>query len=373
MPHATFARLGALVVTITCLLAACTGASTRPPAVGFDPEQADAALAEYAGLVADVDQVRAIVVAQGDEIVYERYFGSTADRHWGVQSVTKSVVSMLIGIAIEEGLTGPLDAPLGELLPDDAGAMSPEVAGTTLRHLLTMTAGLPSGAQAPAPSFTATDHWVRDILRHPESPPGSGFVYSNGTSHLLTAILQRATGTTALEYARTRLFTPLGIDTTPAMDGVIASEEALQAFENAGFAWPTDPQGVNTGWWGLKLLPRDLLKLGQLYLAGGRWGGEQLVAESWVKESTSWQVPADGSADGIDGYGYQWWVGTVDGDVGFLAMGFGGQLIWVVPPRDLVVVASTEVRFDDATSRGVDLGVLVSILEDVVVSQFEQS
>jgi CubicO group peptidase (beta-lactamase class C family) len=189
--------------------------------------------------------------------------------------VTKSVVSTLVGIALDEGLTGSVDDRLGQLLPGYADVMSPAVARITLRQLHTMTAGFPRGVQAQAPAFTRSADWVRTILTNPESAPGERFLYSNGTSRLLVAVVQEATGMSALEFARSRLFDPLGIDTRPAMRRVATPgrlAEALAAYQESGFSWPRDPQGVSTGWWGLKLLPRDMATLGQLFLAGRALG-----------------------------------------------------------------------------------------------------
>ena len=211
---------------------------------------------------------------------------------------------------------------------------------------------------------------MREILTHPESPPGGDFLYSNGTSHLLAAILEEATGSSALAYARSRLFEPLGIDTHPALTVPPSDKlaESFAAYDRAGFAWPVDPQGVSTGWWGIKFRPRDMLKLGQVFLANGSWEGKQVVPADWIGEATTQQVPAEVLGDG---YGYQWWTGTVDGDEAFRAMGYGGQLIEVVPDRHLVVVAATELRSDDINSRGIDQIVLQTIIEDAIVSRFD--
>jgi CubicO group peptidase (beta-lactamase class C family) len=365
-------RLVLLFVVFSCLLLpACTGA--KPPEQKSsipDREKIAAAIAGHADVIFDFDQVRAIVAATDDRIVFEQYYGTDQDAYRGVQSVTKSVVSTLVGIALSEGLIGSLDDTLTQLLPSYADVMSPAVAGTTLRQLLTMTAGFPGGGEAAGPAFIRSEDWVREILRNPESPPEERFLYSNGTSHLLAALLEEATGTSALDFARSRLFGPLGIDTRPAFRRVVAQErqaEDLAAYESAGFAWPVDPQGVSTGWWGIKLRPRDMVKLGQLFLAGGRWRGQQVVPADWVDQATTQQVAADELGDG---YGYQWWTATVDGDEAFRAMGYGGQLIQVLPDRNLVVVTATEVRLDDATSHGIDLNVLLSVIEDAIVSQF---
>ena len=330
-----------------------------------DREEIAAVLQSYSDVVSDFDQLRAVVVATDDQIVFEQYFGTDQDATWGVRSVTKSVVSTLVGIALDEGLIGSLDDPLAQLLPDYADVMSPAVAGTTLRQLLTMTAGFPSGD-----AFAESKDWVRKILTTPQSPPGGAFLYSNGTSHLLAAVLKEASGTSVLDFARSRLFEPLDIDTRPAFQPVVPGAEDLAAYERAEFAWPLDPQGVSTGWDGMKLRPRDMVKLGQLFLDGGRWGSKQVVSADWVAQATTQQVPASGLGDG---YGYQWWTGTVDGNEVFRAMGSGGQVIEVVPDRNLVVVATTEVRLDDATSQGIDPNSLVAVIEDGVVSRFPET
>ena len=362
-------RVFLVIVAFSCLvLPACTGTAAEKKSSVPDPEEISAAIAGYADTIFDFDQVRSILVATDDRIVFEQYYGTDQDAYWDVFSVTKSVVSTLVGIALEDGLIDSLDDTAAQLLPKSAEDMSPAVARTTLRELLTMTAGFPSGDEATGPAFTQSEHWVSAILRNPESPPGGPFLYSNGTSHLLAAIVEEATGTSALDYARSRLFEPLGIHTRPVTRGVVNSAEALAAHEKAaGFAWPVDPQGVSTGWWGIKLQPRDMVKLGQLFLADGRWEGQQIVPADWVDEATTQQVTADGLGDG---YGYQWWTATVDATEAFRAMGYGGQLIQVLPERDVVVVTTTEVRSDDATSRGIDLNVLLNILEDAIVSKF---
>ncbi len=367
MPNLSRLRLG-LGVAFTCLLMTCCSQdadpSTKKSTTPSSPELATA-IEEHAALISDFDQVRAILVARGDEIVHQQYFGTDADAYWGIQSVTKSVVSTLVGIALDEGLIGSVDDTLEQLLPQHVDVMSPAVQATTLRQLLTMNAGFLAQFAATGSESGQGKHLVREILADPETPPGQGFVYSNGTSHLLAAIVEEATGTSALAYARSRLFGPLGIDTTPAFRRV-PTPENLEALDRAGFAWPVDPQGTSTGWFGLRLRPEDLLKIGQLFLDHGRWEGQQLVSEEWVEEATSQQIEVDSSV----GYGYQWWTGDLDGVPSYQAMGFGGQLVVVVPSRDLVVVTVAEVRQADVTSRGIDESVMLAIVEDAVVSRF---
>lgn len=359
-------RRGLLVLAAVALvLPGCTAVRPAPAPVAADVSAMRTDLRTYVRSTIGFDQVRSVIAATSDEILLERYFGG-ADRSttMDVQSVTKSVVSLLVGIAIDEGLIGGVDQTLAELLPDDRDAMSPAVARTTLRQLLTMTGGFPADLDAAGPPFLGADDWVRTILRHPARLPGKRFVYSNGSAHLVAAVLAEAVGPSVLDFARTRLLDRLGIESHPAMEGV-ARPVNLPAYRRAGFAWPRDPQGVSTGWWGLKVRPRDLLKLGRLMLADGLWAGTRLVSTDWLHDATTTQVDAGGLGSG---YGYQWWVRRVDGDPAFAALGYGGQVLEVVPDRDLVVVATTEVRLDDPTSHGVPLPVLLTILEDAVVA-----
>jgi len=131
------------------------------------------------------------------------------------------------------------------------------------------------------------------------------------------------------------------------------------AYEAADFAWPVDPHGIHLPWGQLKLRPRDMVDLGRLYLHDGRWDGQQIVSAAWVKKATSAQVPARGAADD---YGYLWWVGTADGSPAYLAWGYGGQLIEVVPDRDLVVVVVN--RVEDQT--GVSPAVLTFLVDNII-------
>ena len=334
-------------------------------------DELTAAITEFGEPFYDFDQLRAVLVAKDHDIVFEQYYETDEQAYWGMQSVTKSVVSTLVGIALGEGLVGSLDDTLGEMLPRYADVMAPQTAAITLRQLLTMTAGLPAGQDATGPEFIRSEDWVRHIVTHPELPPGQRFQYSNATSHLLSAILSEATGEPALQYARSRLFDPLGIDTRPALvraDGM-SPAQAAEAYDRAGFAWPADPQGVSTGWWGLRLRPRDMVRFGQLFLAEGVWEGERLVPADWVEEATRQQVVAD---DGVllDGYGFQWWTTQTDGEHSFQAIGYGGQHIVVMPARGLVVVTATEVRQADPSSHGIDNQVLTGMIEHVVAGRF---
>lgn len=196
--------------------------------------------------------LRAFLVSVDGDLIVEHYSSSSGpDVTANVYSATKSVMSMLIGIAIGEGLIGGVEQTVGELLPSHAAAMTPETAAITLRQLLTMTGGLPG---TPVGSFfdpfESSANWVDTILSTPlEQARGQQFVYSNASSHLLSAILTEATGRPALDYAREKLFEPLGVRSQPAVTPVPKPDRAdLAAYDAApGFAWSVDPQGYQLG------------------------------------------------------------------------------------------------------------------------------
>jgi CubicO group peptidase (beta-lactamase class C family) len=346
-------RTGLLVAALCLASVGCSAAGsqgTADPPTEPDRAAMRADLDRLASDAADFELVRAVVAATSDEILLERYAESEAETTWNVHGVIGSVMSTLVGIAVDEGLVEGPDAPLAELLPQHAEAMSPAVARTTLRQLLTMTGGFPKGME-----FTTADDWVRTILENPSARPGGDFTYSQATAHLLAAIVARAGEVSVLDFARSRLFDPLGIDTRPAMQGP-AGIGRTPEFVEAGFAWTRDPQGVHAGWNGLKLRPRDLVELGRLVLADGIRDGEQLVSKAWLDDATSRQVPVTGARDG---YGYLWWTDELDGEHAAIAHGAGGQLLVVVPARDLVVVTA---------ARGMSAETLLDVVEEAIVA-----
>ena len=359
------AVVGALAV-VTVLLAACGSPAEAPPR----PSVADrlgAAVDRFVdeSLSAGIRNRRAVLVAVDNETVVERYYDSSAEETAAVASVTKSFVGTLVGIAVSQGLL-ELDQTLGGLLPTYADRMSPEMRGVTVRQLLTMTAGFPRTEGDPPPP--AGPDWVADIVeRGLDRPPGEGFAYSNGSSHLLAAILSRVTGQSVLDYARQVLLDPLGIDTRPAFEPrIVVDKGARPAYERAHFAWPRDPQGIAVGFGYAKMGAEDMLRLGQLYLDDGQWDGEQLVPREWVEEATSSAVDT-GNGFGGDGYGYHWWMTSAGDHPAFAAVGYGGQLVEVVPDLRLVVAASTWI--DDTTS--FDSRIWQTMIESSLVPELE--
>jgi CubicO group peptidase (beta-lactamase class C family) len=238
-----------------------------------------------------------------------------------IHSCTKSIVSTLIGIAIEQEYIDGVQTPVLDFFPGrSVENIDENKKSMTLEDLLTMSSGLNcrdsylyrwSGLN----EMRASSDWVQHMLDLPMAEtPGTRFEYCNGASFLLSAILTETTGMSAHEFADKHLFGPLGI---------------------ADVIWPTNPQGINIGWGELRMRPQDLAKIGYLYLRGGEWDGEQIVPSLWVEESTRKHI--SGTLE--DGYGYQWWV---DDSGIFMAVGYAGQFIFVVPEKELVVVFNSD-------------------------------
>jgi CubicO group peptidase (beta-lactamase class C family) len=243
-----------------------------------------------------------------------------------IHSCTKSVVSSLIGIAMEHGYIDDVQTPVLDFFPDRSIENTDEnKRQMILENLLTMTSGLDcrdsylyrwSGLN----EMRASSDWVQFVLDLPvAATPGTQFEYCNGASFLLSAIITETTGMSAHEFADKHLFGPLGI---------------------TDVIWPTNPQGINIGWGELRMRPQDLVKIGYLYLRGGEWEGEQIVPSSWVDQSTQKYI----SATLEDGYGYQWWV---DDSGMYMAVGYAGQFVFVVPEKDLVVVFASDLSESD--------------------------
>jgi len=315
--------------------------------------------------------LRSILVLADGRQVLERYYQSEPTDHHHVWSITKSVISTLVGIAIGRGELQGVDQDLAGLLPAYASTMPPAVAGTTLEQILTMTGGF--GRDDPGARVSPVTDWVAEILAESSSSSesssasGGAFRYSNAGVHVLSAILVQATGMSTLDYARQVLFDPLGISSTPAREPVADGEDWQSfdaAFEAPGFAWAVDPQGVHTGGWGLRLRAQDLARIGLMYLNDGRWQGQQVVPEEWIREATRAHVEASGERQTGE-YGYLWWVTTADGAPAFAAIGSGGQILEVVPSRGLVVVLQSE-----SDGRGGPTARMLHIVDSLIAPSF---
>lgn len=286
--------------------------TSSPEAQGMDSGALQGALEAAAAQKLAID---GLLVARNGTIVMEAYFGAydRSARH-ELYSCTKSFVSTLVGIAIDQGKLAGVHVPVLSLFPGQTFANTDaRKQAMTLEHLLTMTSGLQwaEGDDEYRAMYMSPD-WVRHVLDRPMvEEPGQRFNYHSGASHILSAALQQATGSRTLDLARQSLFEPLGI---------------------RDYTWETGSQGVAIGGWGLSLTPRDMARLGQLYLDGGVWQGRRIVSADWVRQATTAHVAGPDNL----GYGYQWW--TYPPLDAFMARGRGGQLIFVVPAQRLVIV-----------------------------------
>ncbi|SDS67085.1 CubicO group peptidase, beta-lactamase class C family [Friedmanniella luteola] len=329
-------RLSAvLLVILLTVLPACGTRKPGPPPTGSPTHSSSdlgSALDQFVGTsTGPWLNTRAVLVSHRGELVAERYYFSEPEERADVFSVTKSVIATLIGIAAGDGLLS-LDQTLGELLPRQRSLMSPPTRRVTVRQLLTMTSGhTPEQVDRIDPGRPG---YVAALLElTPERSPGQEVNYNDGGPHLLAAVLRERTGMSPLAYARERLFEPLGIDTEPATRGLL-----LSGAGNGDFAWLTDGDGLVGGGYGLQLTARDLVAVGELYREGGVRGGRRLLEDDFVTLATSRQ--ADLPVEDY-GYGYLWWVTPVAGLDAYSAVGRFGQLVLVVPARELVVAIST--------------------------------
>ncbi len=234
-------------------------------------------------------------------------------------SLSKSFTSTAVGLAIGEGKMR-LDDEVLKFFPNDAPAEpSPNLKAMRVRDLLRMA----TGNQTEAPMLTQNVPWTRTFLTHPVPfKPGTHFLYNSPATYMLSAIVQKVTGMTVLDYLKPRLFGPLGIDNP---------------------RWVASPQGISAGAYGLSLRTEDIARFGQLYLQKGNWKGKQLVPSQWIGEATARQTSNGSSptSDWDQGYGYQFWRSrhnTYRGDGAF------GQYCLVIPELDAVVVITSGVR-----------------------------
>jgi CubicO group peptidase (beta-lactamase class C family) len=334
------------------LVVACSSsrpnAAPSPSSTAADPLAA--AIAEVMNSYTTLGNVRAVIVDVDGRPRFERYYSSSAAESRSIYSVTKSVTSTLVGIAISEGRLR-LDESLAQMLPRYAAEMKPGVARVTLRQLLTMTGGFTDTSSIRHGELGNPPDWVRAFLPHQDTAPGAEFHYSDYDAHLLAPILVQATGESVLAYARAKLFDPLGIVTRPSFEPRITVQttpQALAEYEKAGFAWPIDPQGFHLTESLIKLRPRDMATFGQLFLQAGQWNGRQVVPAAWVSQATTAQAGKafprrEAGAFGPTNYGYFWWVQPAAGATAYHALGYGGQLIEVVPSLHLVIVVSSHV------------------------------
>ena len=283
------------------------------------------------------ENIHSVLLVKNGKLILEEYFyGYDRDKKHQMRSATKSVTSILVGIAKDRKMIQSVDQKIYEYFPEyDEIDWSAPKNKITLKHVLTMTAGLDwnewtypdSDTRSSIYGMARSDDWIEYVLQKGiEQPPGEIFNYSSGLSLVLGAILKNKTGLYANDFADKYLFGPLGI---------------------SEFSWQQGPNGMvytSGGDRGLWLRPRDMAKIGLLFLNKGNWKGRQIVSSEWVNESTKSHVNAFFAGSE---YGYQWWHGEKaigNRTIGvFYAAGHGGQYIFVCPSLDLVAVFTSKV------------------------------
>ena len=287
------------------------------PTIGLD----SALLAQSFRAASAMPRLRSLVVARHGEVVREAYFnGGTSSTRANIKSASKSIISALVGIAIEEGTLEGTTQKVAPFFPAYAAANpDPRIGRIELGHLLSMRAGLEPTSFGNYGEWVSSSNWVRAALTRPfVDDPGGRMLYSTGSTHLLSAILTRATGMSTLAYARSRLFTPLGIELA---------------------AWTTDPQGIYFGGNEMRLRPRELLAFAELYRKSGVHNGRQIVPRAWI--DSSWVQRTSSPFNG-HGYGYGWWQRPAGRYRMHFAWGYGGQYAFIVPELELTIITTSD-------------------------------
>jgi CubicO group peptidase (beta-lactamase class C family) len=288
----------------------------EPNAQGVDAGNLEALDAH---IQAEMPHVYSLLVIRHGDLIFERYYqGFYADFDFEIASITKSITSMLVGIAVDQGAIDTIDQPVIDFFPEyDDGKLDSRVPNITLRHLMSMTSGF-DWSEEYGWRWPEQSSWMSFALRMTTAhEPGEIFTYNTPGAHVLSGVISQATGMSLADFANKNLFEPLGI---------------------APPEWSTDPEGYTTGAHALNLRARDVAKLGYLALNRGMWDGKQIVPATWIAESTRQQN--EGGFPQYAPYGYLWWIAPEYG--AYFAAGYGGQYLYVVPNLDLVVVITSE-------------------------------
>jgi CubicO group peptidase (beta-lactamase class C family) len=327
------------------LFGAQAAAQARDPATPRPPDPGR--LQSTYRRAAELPRLRSLLVAVDGRIVGERYYGgATRARTTNIKSVSKSIIAALVGIAIAEGKLEGVEQPIAEFFPrelrDSAAAEKREI---TLADLLSMRAGLESTSFDGYGRWVTSANWVRAALARPMvALRGGPMIYSTGNTHLLSAVLTKTTGMSTWAYAQRKLGVPLGIDIP---------------------RWPRDPQGVYFGGNDMRLTPRAMLAIGELYRNGGRAGGRQVVPQWWV--DSSFVVRTYSPFNG-HGYGWGWWTRDAAGHRVNFAWGYGGQLIFIIPSLRATVVMTSDA---EARREWGHLDALHDLLDSYVIPALE--
>ena len=333
-------------IVVCCVMAGLLTAAATPRAQGPAARASRQAPAfdEAIGIAKELPRLHSLLVSWRGELILERYYnGLRATRPANIKSASKSIISALVGVAIERKLIPDVRTPIVTYFPELSKDRNPRKLEITVEDLLTMRSGLESTSNRNYGAWVLSRNWVQHALARPLlSPPGTGMDYSTGNTHLLSAILTRVTGTSTWQFAQDALTRPLGFSLP---------------------RWPRDPQGIYFGGNDMLLTPLQMMTFGELYLNDGLANGRQIVPERWIGDS--W-VPRGRSGFSGQLYGYGWWMRELGGYDSYYAWGFGGQYIFVVPELELVVVTtSSSTVAEDRRSHRRDV---FGLVEDLIIA-----
>ena len=307
----------ALTAIVAALAASPVLTQQAPPRPAFEEARTEAA---------SMPRLHSLLVSWRGDLVLEYYGkGIRPSRLANVKSVSKSIVSALVGIAIERRLIPGVDTPISTYFPQLLKDPDPRKQGITIEDLLTMRSGLESTSFDNYGSWVRSRNWVQHVLSRPViMEPGTAVEYSTGSTHLLSAILTRVSGESTHAFAQQVLAAPLGFTLA---------------------RWPRDPQGIYFGGNDMLLTPRQMIAFGELYLRDGRVKGRQIVPARWVETSCEGRGRSRFNPD--QQYGYGWWMRPFGGHESCFAWGYGGQYIFVFEDLDLVVVTTSSTQTGD--------------------------
>jgi CubicO group peptidase (beta-lactamase class C family) len=299
---------------------------STPEAQGLDRQT----LASGYDAAAKLPYSYSLLVVRNGYLISEQYFnGDSREVANNVKSVSKSVLSGLVGIALAQRYLDSLNQRMLSFFPEYVTpSLDPRKYDISIRHLLMMRAGFGRDEDVYFQVYNSSN-WIRTTIELPLlSSPGERMVYNTFETHLVSAILTKASGMSTYEFAGRYLCEPLGITL---------------------HFWEQDPQGYYFGGNSMGFTPRDLAKFGSLYLAGGYINGRQIIPKQWIDESlsnfTNFQNQIWGDLNNYN-YGYLWWMGELDGYRVYFALGHGGQFVLNVPDLDMIVVSTANPEFD---------------------------
>ncbi|WP_444997392.1 serine hydrolase domain-containing protein [Aliikangiella sp. IMCC44359] len=315
----------------------------------FDVEKINAAYVN----AANSNVLNSLLIIRNNKLIAEAYFKNTTENTlMHERSVTKTIIAMLIGIAIEEGFLTGLNQSIGRFFETEYPDLSLVKKDITLLHLLTMTSGFQWNESQDSEYINwanSSDPQGHLLNRNMTSNAGEQFNYNSAAVHLLSVILTKSTGMNTLEYAKQKLFEPLGINQ---------------------IRWEILADGYYNGGAGLELRSIDLAKIGLLLHNNGHWEQQMIIPESWVQAAKSQQIsfPPSDPPMVIDGYGYLWWLGHANNHQLELAWGWGGQFIVTIPDKNMVLITNSKWQINGATARSQYSTIFNILVNDIIAA-----